>query len=77
MGKTTLSLDDFKEKVKTDNEFKSIVSNRSDVIDIDHGFMLVHVENLNWYLEQYLCKNQQDLEDTLWYNHGVFLKVVE
>ena len=76
MAKTqTLTLESFKELVNTDKEFKSFVSNREDTIDIDHGFMMIYRENLMKYLEQYMCKNEQDLEDYLWYNHGVMLKI--
>jgi len=64
-------------------EFKANVNiiknmfNRSDIIDIDGGTMIIYSENINKYLEKYSCKNAEDLEDTMWFSYGVFVKIVE
>ena len=73
----SFSLDEFKEKVNTDKEFVKEISEKSDFIDLDNGTMTIHRDNLSKYLEQYLCKSESDLEDTLRYSYGIFVKVVD
>lgn len=74
--KNTLSLDDFK-ALAYNNEFKDQITGRSDIIDIDNGTMLIYKEHINKYLEQYSCKDREDLETTLWFSYGVFVKIVD
>lgn len=50
---------------------------KSDIIDTENGFMLIHRANINKYLEQYLCKSEEDLENTLWYSYGFSVKIVD
>lgn len=71
------SLDSFKDAIKSGDSSLSILMGPSDVIDFDNGSAIIHRRNLNKYLEQYLCKTEADLEDTLWYNYGVFVKIVD
>lgn len=73
----TLTLDEFKTKVITDKNFSKEISNRSDVIDMDNGTMVIYIENINKYLEKYACKNADDLQNTLWFSYGVFVNIVE
>jgi hypothetical protein len=47
-----------------------------DKIDLDNLFMLIHEENLVKYFTQYNCKNVEELEDFLWTNFGVSIKVI-
>lgn len=47
-----------------------------DVVDFENGTLIVNRNNLTKYLERYSCKDEDDLSDTLWYNYGVFLKIV-
>lgn len=85
--KEKMTFDAFKEKVSNDASFRDQFSSleeksgkttyNRDVIDVDNGFMLVSRNNLQKYLEQYMCKTEEDLQDTLWYNYGVFLKIVD
>lgn len=85
--KGKMTFDDFKERVSNDDSFRSQFTdfdnsaqrrdNSVDVVDIDNGFMLVSRNNLSKYLERYMCKTEEDLQDTLWYNYGVFLKIVD
>lgn len=70
-----LSLDEFKEMGKK-QDFKDDILGKSDIIDLDNGTMIIYAEHLNKYLEQYACKDAQDLEDTLWYGYGVWVKVI-
>lgn len=72
-----MTLDDFKEKVSSDAMFRDKVSGESDVIDMDNGSMVIHRKNINKYLEKYICKSENDLEDTLWYSYGVFVKIID
>jgi hypothetical protein len=72
-----MDFDSFKEKVNKDSEFKSSLSAQSDSIDLDNGSMIIHRCNLNKHLEKWMCKSEEDLIDTLWYSHGVFVKVVD
>lgn len=69
-----MTFDDFKSQGET---IKQQLFSRSDIIDLDNGSMTIYSENINKYLEQYACKNATDLEDTLWYNYGVFVKIID
>lgn len=70
-----LSLDEFKEMGKSQN-FRDDIVGKTDIIDLDNGTMIIYAEHLNKYLEQYACKDAQDLEDTMWYSYGVWVKVI-
>lgn len=62
------------------DSFKAFIIERrknDDVVDIQNGNMVIHKSNINKYLEQYMCKNEDDLKDTLYYRMGVWLKIVE
>jgi hypothetical protein len=72
-----LTLDDFKALMQTDVALKEQLSGVSDIIDFDNGSMLIHRCNLNKYLERYMCKDEDDLKDTMWYNHGVYVKILD
>lgn len=71
-----MTLDDFKELMKNDKSVKYNYG-RSDIIDLDNGTMLIYAENIEKYLEQYACKNAEELSDTLWYYYGIFVKIVD
>jgi len=73
----SFSFEEFKDKVSSDREFAKELSTQNDSIDFDNGTMTIHRGNLMKYLEQYLCKSEADLEDTLWYNYGIFVKVID
>lgn len=78
MRQQTFTFDDFKEMAKS-NEFidKFTNNNRHDLIDFDNGVMRIYSENLNKYLEQYSCKDAEDLEDTLYYSYGIYCEVID
>lgn len=76
LKQNTFSLDSFKEMVSTNKDFKNNITNRTDVVDLDNGVMKIYSENLNTYLERYGCKDAEDLEDTLYYNYGIYCKVI-
>jgi hypothetical protein len=72
--KSAMTLEEFKTNA---NEIKKRVGKRDDIVDIHNGTMIIHIENINKYLEKYCCKNAEDLSDTLYYHYGIFLKIVE
>ena len=76
MTKNTFTLDSFKEMLKDDKDFKEQIVKKNDFIDLDNGVMRIHSENLNKYLEKYSCKDAEDLENTLWFNYGIFCQVI-
>ena len=65
-----MNIEEFKNFVKKENPFKL------DNIDMEHGRMTIHRCNINKYLEQYACKNEEDLNDTLWYSYGCLVTVI-
>jgi len=77
MGKNILSLDTFKNMVSTNEEFKTQIIGRHDIVDFEHGIMRICSENLNKYLEKYACKDLEDLENTLYYSYGVYCTIIE
>lgn len=77
MAQTTLTLDDFKTLMSNDISLREKVGNVNDSIDIDNGSMIIHKCNLNKYLERYMCKDEDDLKDTLWYNRGIYVKILD
>ena len=76
MYNKTLSFDDFKTMINTNNDFKESLTSKSDIIDFDNGVMRIHSENLNKYLEKYACKDAEELEDTLYYSYGIYCTVI-
>lgn len=68
-----MTLDDFKDYGGT--MLKERIKH-SDLIDYDNGTAIIHSANISKYLEQFACKNADELSDALWYGHGIFLKVV-
>lgn len=59
-------------------DFKSYAKKELlDQIDIKNGRMTIHKSNINKYLEKYMCKNEDDLSDTLYYNLGVWVKIID
>ena len=75
--KSTLTLEAFKDLMSTNVALREEITNTSDIIDLDNGSMVIHRRNINKYLERYMCKNEDDLKDTLWYNQGIFVKVLD
>ena len=73
----TMNLEDFKNLVSLDNDFKEEIIGRNDLIDLDNGVMRIYSEHLPTYLEKYSCKNAEDLEDTLYYCYGIFCTVID
>lgn len=69
-----MTLEEFKANASA---IKKAVCTRDDVINIEGGLMEIHEENLDRYLEKYACKNLQDLQDTLYYRCGIFVKLIE
>lgn len=72
-----INFEEFKEKLKNDNLFRGSITTKSDVVDFDNGIMIISHDNIDKYLERYMCKDEFDLQDTLWYNYGVYVKIVD
>ena len=75
MGKT-FTLDSFKEAIRVDTALKESLSNDADIFDEENGVAVVHQGNIMKYLEEFMCKDQEELQDYLYYNKGIFLKVI-
>lgn len=73
----SFSLEGFKNLLKKDDSFKDRLTDRSDIVDTDNGSMLIYSEHLDKWLEKYSCKDIEDLQDTLWFNYGIFVKVLD
>lgn len=52
------------------------VSSEYDAIDVDNLFLTIHRSNLKSYLEHYDCDNENDLEDSLWINYGISIRII-
>jgi hypothetical protein len=76
MKTKTLTLEEFKTLAK-DKEFKEKITTPNDIIDLDNGTMIIHRANLNKYLEKYICKDEDDLSDTLYYSYGIYLTIID
>lgn len=69
-----MTLEEFKTVAPT---LKKELTRRKDDFNEDNGTALIYSENLNKYLEKYMCKNAEDLEDTLYYQYGIFCKIID
>ena len=76
-NKQFISLEVFKDLMNNDVSFKESITVVDDIIDFDNGTMLVYKQNLSKYFEQYMCKTEDELSDTLWFNYGIFLKIID
>ena len=69
------------EKTFTLEAFKDFVQSErlktKDDIDIRNGRMTIHKSNINKYLEKYMCKNEDDLFDTLYMSFGIWVKIID
>ena len=77
MKPISLTFDAFKDLMSNDISLREEITNINDIVDMDNGTMVIHRQNINKYLERYMCKDEDDLQDTMWYNYGVFVKVIE
>ena len=77
MKPISLTFDAFKDLVANDISLREKITNTNDIIDMDNGTMVIHRQNISKYLERYMCKDEDDLQDTMWYNYGVFVKVID
>ena len=77
MKPISLTFDAFKDLMSNDISLREEITNINDIVDMDNGTMVIHRQNINMYLERYMCKDEDDLQDTMWYNYGVFVKVID
>lgn len=47
-----------------------------DKMDFDNLFLIINRCNLKKYFKKYNCSNENELEDYLWTNHGVLIKII-
>ena len=66
-----MNIEEFKNFVQKENPVKL------DSIDMEHGRMTIHRCNIDKYLEEYACKDEEDLNDTLWYSYGCLVTVID
>ena len=74
--KKTLTLDGFKELVKTDDDFKQKLV-RHDILDRETGLGIIYRENLMKEMERFMCKDEEDLSNTLYNAYGIFVRIVD
>lgn len=77
MKPISLTFDAFKDLMSNDISLREEITSINDIVDMDNGTMVIHRQNINKYLERYMCKDEDDLQDTMWYNYGVFVKVID
>ena len=77
MKPISLTFDAFKDLVANDVSLREKITNTNDIIDMDNGTMVIYRQNISKYLERYMCKDEDDLQDTMWYSYGVFVKVID
>lgn len=77
------SLAEFKEAIKEDkikilDDIGNDMDKRAeeDKFYPETGVAIIHEKNLMKYLEKFMCKNQDELSDFLYYKKGIFLKVI-
>lgn len=52
------------------------IESEYDKLDVDNLFIIIHKDNLKSYYTMYNCENEIELEDFLWYNFGISIKVI-
>ena len=72
----TFSLESFKDAINVDKALKDKIVGDIDTFDEENGIAVVHQGNLSKYLEKFMCKDQDELSDYLYYYKGIFLKVI-
>ena len=76
MKSNAMTLDAFKDLLSSNDEVVDKIVGMVDIIDIPNGVMRIHIEHVNKYLEEYACKDVDDLLDTLYYNYGIFCEII-
>ena len=69
------SLEAFKEAIAND-KVKVLIDTEKDSFSPEDGVAIIYRKNLNKYLEKFMCKNEEELSDFLYYKKGIFLKVI-
>lgn len=72
------SLDSFKEALSVDKILQDQLGdlNNRDTFDPDNGIAMIHKSNLMPYLEKFMCKDEEELSNFLYYKKGIFLKII-
>lgn len=52
------------------------MNNKYDNFDLDNLFLIINNSNLDFYLKKYNCSNELELEDNLWFNYGITIKII-
>lgn len=52
------------------------MNDKYDNFDLDNLFLIINSANLDFYLKKYNCSNELELEDNLWHNYGITMKIV-
>ena len=72
-----MTLEEFKQMAASTPNFLGVDKSDEDRVDFEHGTATIHRANLNKYFEEYACRSEDDLEDTLYYRYGVYAKIVD
>jgi hypothetical protein len=52
------------------------MNDKYDNFDLDNLFLIINNSNLDFYLKKYNCSNELELEDNLWINYGITIKII-
>jgi hypothetical protein len=52
------------------------MNDKYDNFDLDNLFLIINNTNLDFYLKKYNCSNELELEDNLWFNYGITIKII-
>lgn len=52
------------------------MNDKYDNFDLDNLFLIINNSNLDFYLKKYNCSNELELEDNLWFNYGITIKII-
>lgn len=52
------------------------MNDKYDNFDLDNLFLIINNSNLDFYLKKYNCSDELELEDNLWFNYGITIKII-
>ena len=52
------------------------MNDKYDNFDLDNLFLIINNSNLDFYLKKYNCSDELELEDNLWFNYGIAIKII-
>ena len=52
------------------------MNDKHDNFDLDNLFLIINNSYMDFYLNKYNCSNELELEDNLWFNYGITIKII-